>query len=68
MIFNSISKELTNSQIRRAEYLPANYQPSSFQSMHSSGLRNSRNFNRDYDVAEKESALSQMNQKIVNNL
>jgi hypothetical protein len=68
MIFNSISKEIGNDQLRHAQYNRNEYQPS--QSSYYP-TKQSRLSNQEYMGARREeegSAISQMNQKIMDNL
>lgn len=67
MIFNSISKELSNPQIKKGSYRPEEYQPT-LQATTLSRARSNKSFNSSLDAPEKGSTLSQMNQKIVENL
>ena len=64
MIFNSISKEIGNSQLRHTSYQPHDYQPSYG--------NHSRLSNQDYitnsRIEDSASSISHMNQKITENL
>jgi len=67
MIFNSISKELSTQKSHHNTFKPAEYKSNSY--INRDYFKHS-NYHKDpqYQMPEKESALSQMNQKITNQL